>query len=97
MIRWITRIIIVLMLGATVFAASAWYRGNADKPSGFRTVQVKRSDIASTISATGTLEPEEVIDIGAGRRPDHRLRHRHQGQGGRLRLAGDGGHGAGSH
>jgi HlyD family secretion protein len=31
----------------------------------FRTVPVKRGDLMATISATGTVEPEEVIDIGA--------------------------------
>jgi HlyD family secretion protein len=34
-------------------------------PSGFRTVPVKRGDLQATISATGTVEPEEVVDIGA--------------------------------
>ena len=33
--------------------------------AGFRTVQVKRGDLLATISATGTVEPEEVVDIGA--------------------------------
>jgi HlyD family secretion protein len=32
---------------------------------GFKTVQVKRGDLQATISATGTVEPEEVVDIGA--------------------------------
>ena len=31
----------------------------------FRTVPVKRGDLQATISATGTVEPEEVVDIGA--------------------------------
>jgi HlyD family secretion protein len=31
----------------------------------FRTTPVKRGDVAGTISATGTIEPVEVIDIGA--------------------------------
>jgi HlyD family secretion protein len=31
----------------------------------FRTVPVKRGDLLATISATGTVEPEEVVDIGA--------------------------------
>jgi HlyD family secretion protein len=31
----------------------------------FRTVQVKRGDLQATINATGTVEPEEVVDIGA--------------------------------
>ncbi len=31
----------------------------------FRTTPVKRGDLLATISATGTVEPEEVIDVGA--------------------------------
>ncbi len=34
-------------------------------PAAFRTVPVKRGDLLANISATGTVEPEEVIDIGA--------------------------------
>jgi HlyD family secretion protein len=41
-----------------------WQR-NHDDGGGFRTVQVKRGDLQATISATGTVEPEEVVDIGA--------------------------------
>ena len=33
--------------------------------SSFRTVAVERGDLQATISATGTLEPEDVIDVGA--------------------------------
>ena len=31
----------------------------------FRTVPVRRGDLMATISATGTVEPEEVVDVGA--------------------------------
>jgi HlyD family secretion protein len=31
----------------------------------FRTAAVKRGDVTATISASGTIEPEEVVDIGA--------------------------------
>ena len=41
-----------------------WHRSHNDG-NGFRTVQVKRGDLQATISATGTVEPEEVVDIGA--------------------------------
>jgi len=34
-------------------------------PSPFQTVPVTRGDLGVTISATGTIEPEEVIDVGA--------------------------------
>jgi HlyD family secretion protein len=35
-----------------------------DTPSNFRTVQVKRADLQATINATGTVEPEDVVDVG---------------------------------
>jgi HlyD family secretion protein len=34
-------------------------------PSQFNTVTVKRGDLSAAISATGTVEPEDVIDVGA--------------------------------
>ena len=40
------------------------WRGSG-KLAGFKTVQVKRGDLQATISATGTVKPEEVVDIGA--------------------------------
>jgi HlyD family secretion protein len=36
-----------------------------DPPPGFRTVPVKRDNLLPTITATGTLEPEEVVDVGS--------------------------------
>lgn len=41
-----------------------WHNSGTQKVS-FRTVQVNRGDLLASISATGTIEPEEVIDIGA--------------------------------
>jgi HlyD family secretion protein len=38
---------------------------NADPPIAFRTVPVKQGDLVSLVSATGTLEPEEVVDVGS--------------------------------
>ncbi len=31
----------------------------------YRTVAIKRGDLGSTVNATGTIEPEEVVDVGA--------------------------------
>ncbi|MCU0592119.1 MAG: efflux RND transporter periplasmic adaptor subunit [Desulfobacterales bacterium] len=47
-------------------AGIAWYllRGS-DAAADFRTAVVKRGDLLVSISATGTVEPEEVIDVGA--------------------------------
>ena len=34
-------------------------------PISFRTVPVKQGDLVALVSATGTLEPEEVVDVGS--------------------------------
>ena len=52
----------VIMIGATV----TWYhRRNQDESVRFQTAEVSRGDLLETISATGTVEPEEVVDVGA--------------------------------
>ena len=48
--------------------AYAWqlYRARAKPDSSvYRTAQVRKADIVSSISATGTIVPEDVVDIGA--------------------------------
>ncbi len=43
-----------------------WYvRQSPAQSEGFRTEEVKRDELVVTISATGTLEPEDVVDVGA--------------------------------
>ncbi len=55
-----------LVLAVLVGGGGAWYMHSAGEPSvEYRTAQVRRGDLVSTISATGTLEPEEVVDVGA--------------------------------
>lgn len=52
----------IVLVGAAVFG----YRQVSDHSStAFRTIPVKRGDLTVTISATGTVEPEEVVDVGA--------------------------------
>jgi HlyD family secretion protein len=55
-------LVIVLVAGGaayyTVYVA-------AEPPTSFRTVTVVRDNLLDTISATGTVEPEEVVDVGA--------------------------------
>jgi len=48
--------------------AYAWqlYRARAKPDSSvYRTAQVRKADVVSSISATGTIVPEDVVDIGA--------------------------------
>jgi HlyD family secretion protein len=58
-------IILILLLGVAVGAGGWYFRSSDYHAPSFRTVQVERGDLLATINATGTIEPEEVIDIGA--------------------------------
>ncbi|HLJ94688.1 MAG TPA: efflux RND transporter periplasmic adaptor subunit, partial [Gemmataceae bacterium] len=60
------RVIILCLLVAIAGGIGGWYYHNSDhRGPGFRTVGVERGELLATINATGTIEPEEVIDIGA--------------------------------
>jgi HlyD family secretion protein len=48
-----------------ICAGAWWFSAKGDKSPIFRTVAVTRGDLEATISATGTVEPEEVVDVGA--------------------------------
>jgi HlyD family secretion protein len=54
---------LAVVVGALLFMGFL-QRGSRDAAT-FRTVPVKRGDLQATISATGTVEPEEVVDVGA--------------------------------
>jgi HlyD family secretion protein len=59
-----------LILCLSVFwgggAVGLWFWNEAQTGRvSYRTVRVKRGDLRSTISATGTIEPAEVVDVGA--------------------------------
>ena len=58
---WVVVIVVVLCLGA-----GGWYL-HRDQPATvhFRTEAVERGNLNTTIGATGTLEPVEVVDVGA--------------------------------
>jgi len=59
-----TLVIAVVVVVALLAFVGFWRRGNPTSAE-FRTVQVQRGDLQATISATGTVEPEEVVDVGA--------------------------------
>jgi HlyD family secretion protein len=59
-------IIILVAVVLAVIAASGWlFRSKGDKGTIFQTAPIKRGDLVPTISATGTVEPEQVVDVGA--------------------------------
>jgi HlyD family secretion protein len=59
----------LLMLLSVLWGGGAygvWYWSDqTGRTVTYRTVRITRGDVCSTISATGTLEPEEVVDVGA--------------------------------
>ena len=59
-------LIVIIVLIAVAALGGAWYwQSGSSANVVYRTAQLQRGDLVSTISATGTLEPEEVIDVGA--------------------------------
>lgn len=48
-------------------AAGAWYMmsGSGEQVVHFQTVKVTRGDFVNKVQATGTLEPQELVDVGA--------------------------------
>lgn len=64
----ILRILLLLVvLAALIFGAYWGYKqySSANTTVRYNTETIVRADIASTISATGTVEPEELVNVGA--------------------------------
>jgi HlyD family secretion protein len=58
--------LIALGAAALLGALGTWQLyGEGEPATRFRTVPLKRTDLLATIGATGTVEPEEVVDVGA--------------------------------
>ncbi len=61
------RILILALVLVLAVAGVAWWRiheANSSIPA-LRTAAIERGDLTVTITATGTFQPEEVIDVGA--------------------------------
>jgi HlyD family secretion protein len=57
-------LVLVSLLAVGGFGSWYWLSTEGHAVT-FRTVQVEYGDLLATVNATGTIEPEEVIDIGA--------------------------------
>lgn len=57
-------LILTLLWGGGAAGLWYWTELNAQNVT-FRTITVRRGDLLATINATGTLEPQEVVDVGA--------------------------------
>ena len=57
---------VIFLVLVFIMASATWYLLQANgQPVAFNTTAVKRGDLVVTIAATGTVEPEEVVDVGA--------------------------------
>jgi len=62
------RAVVIGVVLLALLAGGIWLshsRSRQEPLSALRTAEVKRRDLVATISATGTVEPEEVVDVGA--------------------------------
>ena len=61
------RVLVSLLLIAFVggLLAVQYWRAGLNHPPKFRTLPVTRADLLIAVSATGTVEPVEIIDVGA--------------------------------
>lgn len=58
-------IVTVFVLGLIIIAVIIFFKKSNDQSVSYHTEKVKCGDLLVAISATGTIEPEEVIDVGA--------------------------------
>jgi HlyD family secretion protein len=59
------KLVLAIVLLWAAGAAGVWYWNDLhSRRAQFRTAAVRRGDLLATIGATGTLEPEEVADVG---------------------------------
>ena len=59
------RLILPVLMLAAIGGAFLWWRAHNRPETSFTTATVKRGTVMATIGATGTIEPLEVVDVGA--------------------------------
>ncbi len=63
--RLFTVLIVLLVLAGAGYGGWTWYQQRSETVPQYRTAEAKISDVVSVISATGTIVPEDTIDVGA--------------------------------
>jgi HlyD family secretion protein len=63
--RWLRWAVIATVIVAIFVAAGLIWRSQTSNVLKFRTVPVARGDLASTVTATGTLQPRTKVDISS--------------------------------
>ena len=67
MTRWIKRrlLIVSLVVLAALAASWWWLSGNGATDGQWQTARVQPADIEDLVTALGTLEPYDYVDVGA--------------------------------
>lgn len=63
--KWYPWLIAIALTAALLAGGVLLTRSGEEEASAYKTTPIKRGDLVETISATGTVEPEDLIDIGA--------------------------------
>jgi HlyD family secretion protein len=60
------KIVVIGLVLATLAGVGFWYwESQGQKKTAFSTVKVRRGHIEATVGSTGTLQPREIVDVGA--------------------------------
>ena len=62
--KWAFRIVLVLIVVASVVGVAAYVRGRRDTGVQYETARVVRQELVATVEATGTLNPRHTVDVG---------------------------------
>ena len=63
--KYVSSILAIAAIGAAVFTACAKKDKDGAAALVFTTAEAKSGSVVQTVAATGTIEPEELVDIGA--------------------------------
>ena len=64
--KTMVKVVVVAAVLALGGAGAYWYWVSNSAPAvTFRTAQIKRDNLLVISNSTGTVEPEEVVDVGA--------------------------------
>ncbi len=56
----------IVLLGLIGGGLAFWYwQASGPNTPSFRTVEIQRGEVVAAVNSTGTVEPEEVVDVGA--------------------------------
>ncbi|MFI3243173.1 MAG: efflux RND transporter periplasmic adaptor subunit [Akkermansia sp.] len=59
------RLLTIVLIATALVGGWHWYSAEAETRIEFKTVALSRGDFLEKVQATGTLEPQEIVDVGS--------------------------------